>query len=294
MDNKETERNIKMNDHLEIPEFLKRTPGDVVHIGKAISAQAFFEDAKVTVEPTPLVTGQKKIVSKEHQNNVKAWALASDLQDATFTLTDTKEIIRIIQRTQVNPVVAKITLMKVNELTEELMLIGFDEQVTEAYDYLSKAEQKKLQNKAREVSQVLNQYINNKRNKRKTRTSSKVTKKLENVKYQKEDLLLQVTSLEPSMVVGKRIAVAFDTKSRQLQVFKALNAEGLTIEGTTIKNFDPEQSSTKTIRKPQGVVNSFVRVTEARFAKVYEQINSKEKAITGRTNNTTLFLCVFS
>ena len=281
-----------MTDLLDIPEFLKRTEKSEPQM-TTIEKRDWVPinvNAKPKQPEPVFVKGQKLVLSKAKQNNIKGWALASDLEDAVFELLDVKEVISIIRKTEATPVIARIALQKFNDLAKELMLIGFDDDVTEAYEYLGNP--KKVQNKAREVAQTLNQYINNKRNKGK-KASAKVEKKLINVKYRKEDELLQVTSLTPSEIIGKQIAVVFDSKSRHLILFKAKDADGLTIEGTTIKNFDPNTSKAKNVRKPEKMINGMVRATAHRIQKQFDDINAKEKPASGRTNMNSLFVRVF-
>lgn len=69
--------------------------------------------------------------------------------------------------------------------------------------------------------------------------------------YQKEDKELGIVSISPAKVVGAKKAFVYQTKYKIGMVFIAKEGETLTINGSSVRNFDPAQSYMKTIRKPK-------------------------------------------
>lgn len=95
------------------------------------------------------------------------------------------------------------------------------------------------------------------------------------VKYMKEEKSLDLKSIKPSDVVGKKKVYLFDTKYRRLTKVMSSAPTGFEFTGTTLKGIDPEKSFSKTVRKPEvlkggGGIRAMDRIYNMQKGKEFE------------------------
>lgn len=125
--------------------------------------------------------------------------------------------------------------------------------------------------------------------KRKEKPASVVAAK---VKYMKEHAELGMKSLKADKIVGSSMVVLFDTKYRKLIQYECLEGSTLTVRGTTLLNFDPEKSYSKTIRKPE-LLKGIQAMTKRPYAALMKSFNANEIKVTGRINEAQVILLAF-
>lgn len=116
-----------------------------------------------------------------------------------------------------------------------------------------------------------------------------VDAQLRYIKYLPAYSDLDLTSIAPAKILGAGNLWTFNTKTRQLAWYKANDADGLKIKGTTLQNFDEQVSSLKKIRKPDAILHLIMggqRPAEKSFA----GIRAKTQKATGRINKYTILL----
>lgn len=113
------------------------------------------------------------------------------------------------------------------------------------------------------------------------------------VRYLKSDPILGLTSIHPSVVVGKRHFIAFNTKNKKLIIFKSLQDEGFTFNGTSLYNCDMDLSKQKTLRDPKTQLLNLLQLTKSGFEKGFDLIKSVETEPSVRFNEELLILKVF-
>ena len=102
--------------------------------------------------------------------------------------------------------------------------------------------------------------------------------------YLKEDKELGVKSVSPAKVVGAKKAFVYQTKYKIGMVFIAKEGETLSINGSSVRNFDPAQSYMKTIRKPKEFFQS---------ANIYVELGaqtSKRQAVTSHIADSMIIV----
>jgi hypothetical protein len=126
---------------------------------------------------------------------------------------------------------------------------------------------------------------------RKPRTVSN-EKKLKNFKYQKEDKTFKIASVNPEKVLGAQELWAFNTKYKTLTVFRALDRGGLQVKGTSIINYDENNSVTKrTGRKPEVYVDKVLNGGKVVLRKLMDELKN-EAPLAYRINENTILLKV--
>jgi len=125
---------------------------------------------------------------------------------------------------------------------------------------------------------------------KKTRTRKKKSvandKLVAKLNYQPHNSEYNIVSINPEKIIGANTVLIFNTKNRQLQIYNSV--DGLTVNGSTIKNFESSDSYGKTIRDPNKILPQLTAVKKS--AKIIEDINSVKKELTGRVNKECIIL----
>lgn len=112
------------------------------------------------------------------------------------------------------------------------------------------------------------------------------------VKFKKEDPALQLKSIKPSDVVGKKKVYLFDTKYRRLTKLISSADAGFVFSGTSFGAVDPEKSKSKTVRKPEEVVKGKSGVRE--LDRAFNLITGKEFDVTSQRMNENIVIVAAS
>jgi hypothetical protein len=107
------------------------------------------------------------------------------------------------------------------------------------------------------------------------------------VKYCIRDEKLDITSVKPQDLVGKKRAFLYDTGRRQLYKIFATDA-GFMFKGTSILNLDPDKSVTRRVRKPEGLIKASWSVRE--YERIYNMAKGKEYKVPSVRTNTNLLI----
>lgn len=113
------------------------------------------------------------------------------------------------------------------------------------------------------------------------------------VRYLKSEPNLGIESIEPRMVIGKKTCVAFNTKNRKLIIFRSLQDEGFSFNGTTLYNIDMSSSKQKTIRDPKTQLLNLLQLNKSGFDKGFNLIKSVETEPSPRFTEDLLILRTF-
>ena len=171
---------------------------------------------------------------------------------------------------------------------------GEDEQLKEAYHYLTKKQLKErimFFHKLIEDAERYGSVTKKTRAPRKPRTVSN-EKLLKNFKYQKEDKNFKIASINPEKIIGAQELWTFNTKYKTLTVLRALDRGGLKVKGTSIINYDEKISVTKrTGRKPEEIVDKVLKGGKIILRKLMDDLKG-DAALTYRINENTILLKV--
>ena len=179
-----------------------------------------------------------------------------------------------------------------DELLEALE--GRDEQLKEAYGYMTKKQLKERIEFFNSIITDAERYGNvtkKTRAPRKPRAVS-IEKVLKNFKYQKEDNTYKIASINPEKVIGAQELWCFNTKYKVVTVIRAIDRGGLQIKGTSIINYDEATSSSKgTGRKPELVLDKLRNGGKIVLKKLMEELKT-DKPLQFRINENTVLMKV--
>ena len=90
------------------------------------------------------------------------------------------------------------------------------------------------------------------------------------------------------------MAVIYQCKYRKLGVYVASDETGFKVKGTSLLNYDEDNSTKKTLRKPKEQLGFAKKATRHKFGKWYEsEVKTTETKLTGRFSDDTVILQVF-
>ena len=118
-------------------------------------------------------------------------------------------------------------------------------------------------------------------------------KQIAKLKYLKEDDTYSLKSVDPIALPFSQRAYTFNTKYRQLTIYYARVADGLSVSGTTVKGFDEEKSVTMILRKPEDVLPLILAGTARKIDNLMKTLKTKPKPANGRINGNTILLKTF-
>lgn len=115
-------------------------------------------------------------------------------------------------------------------------------------------------------------------------------KKVAKLKYLKEHTDLDIKSIEPKDIIGKKALWYFDTKYNKLTVVRS--ETGLDVKGTTII-FDEKTSESKRIgRRVRFAVDTITKGGKVAIRNIFKEFKTDNVEVTGRINENTLLLKV--
>ena len=164
----------------------------------------------------------------------------------------------------------------------------------EAYAHLSKRE---LTRRIKVIKQMLADLDKFRFASKATRTTRvkkprAADKQVARVRFQKQDTTYNIASVDPIKLVGASTLYAFNTKTRKLTYYFTDATSGFEISGTSIKNFDIEQSTQLTLRanKVDEVLSVVLKKTPNQINKYLDTLSSKKTTPNGRLNDDTILL----
>ena len=123
--------------------------------------------------------------------------------------------------------------------------------------------------------------------KRKVKSATELTAKMN---YCKEFKQLNLTSINPTDIIGTLQLWVYNTKTKKLGVYNAEDAGGLSVKGSSVLNFSESKSVQKTLRKPAVTLPEVLKAGKVALRNVLTDIRAVESALTGRINNDTILL----
>lgn len=184
----------------------------------------------------------------------------------------------------------KAELAEIRELNK-----GKDKELKEAYSHIKKSSAlrvEKLLDSIVSAARVIETVAKAQRKSR-VRKAPTAEKQVAKLKYCEKDDTYGVASVNPSTVVGAKEVWVFNTKYRKLGKYVAQDESGLTVKGTTIKDYSETASVQKTLRKPKEQLRDFMKAGKVKLRTFLDEIKAVDTKLNGRVNNNIVILKVF-
>lgn len=124
---------------------------------------------------------------------------------------------------------------------------------------------------------------------KKRRVVIKPEKKIKSLKYQIEDASLKLVSIPPEKIIGAMELWTYNTRYKHLTRYVARTRAGFSVKGTTLQDFDIDNSCTKVLRKPEEILGEVLKSPKK---KILDKLTTKAIEPTGRINDKTILLKV--
>jgi len=171
-----------------------------------------------------------------------------------------------------------------------------DEQLREAYSHNNRKNVKKLIEFYSLVMAACDQIaaeakVLKKPRAKKAKPAEEIVKKL---KFKVGDDKLGVTSVPPATIVGAQGCVVYNTRTRKIGYYIALNSAGLVVKNSSLSNFT-DKSVQKTLRKPELQIREFKdQNTQKRFETWFQKtVKTTETNLNGRMSDDVVILKVY-
>lgn len=175
----------------------------------------------------------------------------------------------------------------------ELAYAGTDKELSTAYANFSKTELKKFHlffTNLIKACGMLQEVAKVERMPRKKKPVSQ-DKLVAKLKYKKEDSTLGIVSANPVQIIGAKEVWVYNTKTRKLAQYKALDANGLTVKGASLLNYSPD-SAEKTLRKPVEALADFKKASKVKLRTFLKELSTVDIPCQGKLNEHHVILRV--
>lgn len=173
----------------------------------------------------------------------------------------------------------------------EKAISGEDEQLNEGYAYLGKRGLNKFLKLLNTIIEVAEKQQELGKIKRKPAAKKPVDKSklVKSVKYLDKFDELNLESVNPVHIIGSKEVWVYNTKTRKIGHYIAMDVTGLSVKGTTICNYS-DKSAEKTLRKPSEYLKEYKKASKKAKSENFDNIKSTEIKLKGRLNDQTIIL----
>jgi hypothetical protein len=293
------------------PEAIKQQPSTFGYICRLVSTgailesknrtwfESIIEEVKNAKQPATKIAKVANVISIQDHIKRKAGDCIGELEGQIDELITTKFSADVSPYGLMNTLEIKgahtkfiIDYFKTRRAEYDEVLTTADPDVKEAYSNFTKVQLKKLIAYCDQVildsMKLAGDAVKSRKpRKRKTKSAEQLAAKMN---YAKDFAELKLVSIDPKTIIGANQLWVYNTKTRKLGVYIALDAAGLSIKGSTIQNFAESKSICKTIRVPTTRMNEVLNAGKVALRNILIDIRAAEGRLTGRINSDTILL----
>ena len=164
-----------------------------------------------------------------------------------------------------------------------------DDQLTEAYEFLTRPQLKRY-------GKFLEAWVSDceshgatkrKTRKKKVKTPEQLVAKLQYLPKSKE---YKVSSVDPKGIIGADCVVIFNEKYRLMTIYRAADAQGMSVKGTTLLNFSTEKSIERRLRKPKPMLAVASKLGLRAINSEFKNVRTTDRKPTGRLNKNCVIV----
>ena len=263
--------------------------------------------AKKVIEVKEEKQANKRVISIQDRMREQVSSLCGEWENKLDTFVDAEEF-NIKQFDPYNDMRAHSPLVKpahakiikdmfADEYAEAQELVAWDDpDLKEAYSHFDAKMRKGFLAFFEKINSACDTLIETGKAQRKPRKPKAISREklVSKLKYKINDSDLGIGSINPVEIIDASEVWVFNTKNRKLGVYKkATTSLGLTVKGTSIKDFSDTSSWQKTLRKPAEQLKAFKGTAKTKFQSEFDNIKATEVKLNGRMNEHILILKAF-
>jgi len=165
-------------------------------------------------------------------------------------------------------------------------------QLVEGYRSYTKAQLKNRLTAYDEILSACDMFLRQAKVNRKPRVKKAPSKEklISKLKFKPNDEKYKLVSIKPEECLQATEVWVFNTKTRKLGCYAAEEFQVLSVKGSSIINFDPKKSVSKTVRKPEELLKGASSMARTKLRKLFDGIKSVETLLNGRINEDIILL----
>lgn len=244
--------------------------------------------------PKVVISVQDRLREKarETAGEVEGW-LDEFILNKKTTVRSTEDFVNLFKANDLKSPHMRHILTIFEKRAEEIesALDGSDKYLVEAYSNFTKPELKKLDQFHKNLVSACGMFQEVAKVVRAPRKKKPVShdKLVAKLKYKKEDNTLGIVSLNPVHIIGSKEVWVYNTKTRKLAQYKALDANGLSVKGASLVNFSAD-SAEKTLRKPAESLAEFKKATKVKLRTFLKELTTVDVPAGGKINEHHVIL----
>lgn len=199
---------------------------------------------------------------------------------------------KLLAERQISGPVAKKVGEFYKELAQELNDIDHDDDLAEGYSFLKKRELNRYREFVASIINDCEQAAVSAKAQRKPR-AKKVKPPgvvVAKMKYMHEYPDLDLKSISPTKIIGAEELWLYVPEKRKLIVYYAADSDNLGVKGTSITNYDINESLVKTVRDPAKFFKSLTSTGKRAMATAWKSLKAKTSKPRSRVNDTMIIL----
>lgn len=266
-----------------------------------IIEKAKYEQLAALDEPTkpqamaPTITIQDRLREKTREvaGEVEGWIDEFFLSRKTVQPKTVIEFVNLFKGNDLKGPHARIMhdIFEKRSKEIELAVEGKDKDLNEAYSNFTKPELKKFSMFHKNLlgaCVMLQEVAKVERAPRKKKPVSE-EKLVSKLKYKKDDSVLGIVSLNPVQIIGAKEIWVYNTKTRKLAQYKALDERGLSVKGAGLLNYSTD-SAEKTVRKPAETLAEFKKASKVKLRTFLKDLSTVDVPANGKLNEHHVIL----
>lgn len=251
-------------------------------------------DKKDSQPPKVIITIQDRLRDKAREvaGEVEGW-LDDFVLDKKLPAKTVDEFVALFKSNDLKGPHMKFMQQSFSRRAEHIASVveGKDKDLSEGYSNFTKVELRKLlqffQN-LMNATDMLQDAAKVVRAPRKPKPVSQ-EKMVSKLKYKKDDATLGIVSLNPVQIIGSKEVWVYNTKTRKLAQYKALDERGLLVKGASLDNFSSD-SLEKTVRKPAETLAEFKKASKVKLRTFLKELSTVDVPAPGKLNEHHIIL----
>tara|TARA_B110000858_G_scaffold146604_1_gene166585 strand:+ start:934 stop:2130 length:1197 start_codon:yes stop_codon:yes gene_type:complete len=169
---------------------------------------------------------------------------------------------------------------------------GQDDQLKEGYSHYKAVDYKRFEMFYSKLFEDLDAYEKVKKATKKARVRKPPAKEklVSKLKYNKGDDKLKIVSINPVDIIGASELWVYNVKNRKLGKYVKGSYDELGVKGTSIIGFSDNDSTQKTLRKPEVQLKELMKANKVQLRKFLSNIKTTAIKLNGRVNSDTILL----
>lgn len=252
------------------------------------------KDEKISSNiPVPTIQDRLKERTREVAGEVEGWIDDFFLARKTLQPKSVEEFVNLFKANELKAPHMRFMHVIFERRAKEIELAaaGTDKDLNEGYSNFTKPELKKFSQFHKNLlgaCTMMQEVAKVERAPRKKKPVSQ-EKLVSKLKYKKEDTSLGIVSLNPVQIIGSKEVWVYNTKTRKIAQYKAIDERGLLVKGASLENFTTD-SAEKTVRKPAETLAEFKKASKVKLRTFLKDLSTVDIPAGGKLNEHHVIL----